>query len=57
MERALREYGDRPTRRPRLLEYQMLVRDYKQAILQADLEMTEQAIARIRAHRSRTLRS
>jgi DNA-binding PadR family transcriptional regulator len=49
MERALREYGDRPTRRPRLLEYQMLVRDYKQAILQADLEMTEQAIARIRA--------
>jgi DNA-binding PadR family transcriptional regulator len=49
MERALREYGDRPTRRPRLLEYQMLVRDYKQARLQADLEMTEQALARIRA--------
>jgi DNA-binding PadR family transcriptional regulator len=49
MEWALREYGDRPTRRPRLLEYQMLVRDYKQAILQTDLAMTEQAIARIRA--------
>jgi DNA-binding PadR family transcriptional regulator len=49
MERALHEYGNRPTRRPRLLEYQMLVRDYKQTILQADLAMTEQAVARIRA--------
>ncbi len=49
MERAQREYGNRPTRRPRLLEYQMLVRDYKQAILQADLEVTERALVGIRA--------
>jgi DNA-binding PadR family transcriptional regulator len=49
MERALREYGNRPTRRPRLLEYQMLVRDYKQATLQADLDVTVGAIARLRA--------
>jgi DNA-binding PadR family transcriptional regulator len=48
MERALREYGNRPSRRPRLLEYQMLVRDYKQAALQADLAVTERAIARLR---------
>lgn len=48
MERALRDFGNRPTRRPRLLEYQMLVRDYKQAMLQADLEVTERAIARLR---------
>lgn len=47
MERALRDFGSRPTRRPRLLEYQMLVRDYKQAMLQADLEVTERAIARL----------
>ncbi len=49
MEWVLREYGSRPTRRPRLLEFQMLVRDYKQALLQADLEVTERAIARLRA--------
>jgi len=49
MDRALREYGNRPTRRPRLLEYQMLVREYKQAMLQADLDVTERAIARLRA--------
>lgn len=48
MERALRDFGSRPTRRPRLLEYQMLVRDYKQAMLQADLAVTERAIARLR---------
>jgi len=48
MDRALRDYGNRPSRRPRLLEYQMLVRDYKQAALQADLTVTEQAIARLR---------
>ena len=48
MERALRDYGSRPSRRPRLLEYQMLVRDYKQASLQADLAVTERAIARLR---------
>jgi DNA-binding PadR family transcriptional regulator len=49
MERVLREYGGRPSRRPRLLEFQMLVRDYKQAALQADLDVTEGAIARLRA--------
>lgn len=48
MERALRDYGDRPTRRPRLLEYQMLVREYKQALLQTDLEITQQAITHLR---------
>jgi DNA-binding PadR family transcriptional regulator len=47
MEWVLREYGSRPSRRPRLLEFQMLVRDYKQALLQADLELTERAIARL----------
>lgn len=47
MEWVLREYGRRPSRRPRLLEFQMLVRDYKQALLQADLEVTEQAITRL----------
>ncbi len=51
MERALREYGDRPTRRPRLLHYQMLVREYKQALLQTDLEVTRSAIARLRQER------
>jgi DNA-binding PadR family transcriptional regulator len=49
MEWVLREYGSRPTRRPRLLEYQMLVRDYRQALLQADLDVTERAIAHLRA--------
>jgi DNA-binding PadR family transcriptional regulator len=48
MERALRDYGGRATRRPRLLEYQMLVREYKQALLQTDLEVTRAAIARLR---------
>lgn len=48
MERALRDYGERTTRRPRLLEYQMLVREYKQALLQTDLEVTHTAIARLR---------
>lgn len=52
MERALRDYGDRPTRRPRLLEYQMLVREYKQALLQTDLEITRSAVANLR-HRLR----
>ncbi len=51
MERALRDYGDRPTRRPRLLHYQMLVREYKQALLQTDLEVTRSAIARVRQGR------
>jgi DNA-binding PadR family transcriptional regulator len=48
MDRALREYGARPARRPRLLEFQMLVRDYKQELLQTDLDVTERAIARLR---------
>jgi DNA-binding PadR family transcriptional regulator len=47
MEWARKEYGSRPTRRPRLLEYQMLVREYKEAVLKAGLEVTERAIARI----------
>ncbi|HEX8727356.1 MAG TPA: PadR family transcriptional regulator [Ktedonobacterales bacterium] len=51
MERALRDYGDRPTRRPRLLHYQMLVREYKHALLQTDLEVTRLAIARLRQGR------
>ncbi|HEY1389208.1 MAG TPA: PadR family transcriptional regulator [Ktedonobacterales bacterium] len=51
MERALRDYGDRPTSRPRLLHYQMLVREYKHALLQTDLEVTRSAIARLRQGR------
>ncbi len=47
MEWAHQQYASRPTRRPRLLEYQMLVRDYKEAALKAGLEVTEQAIARL----------
>ena len=49
MEWVLREFGGRASRRPRLLEYQLLVRDYKQVALQADLDVTERAIARLRA--------
>jgi DNA-binding PadR family transcriptional regulator len=49
MEWALREFGSRPSRRPRLLEYQMLVREYKESALRADLEVTERAIERLRA--------
>ena len=49
MDWVLREFGERPSRRPRLLEYQMLVREYKQSALQADLNVTERAIARLRA--------
>jgi len=41
------EYADRPSRRPRLLEFQMLVREYKEAQLKADMEVTERAIARL----------
>jgi DNA-binding PadR family transcriptional regulator len=47
MEWARQQYAMRPTRRPRLLEYQMLVRDYKEAVLKAGLEVTEKAIARL----------
>ncbi len=48
MEWARQQYAMRPTRRPRLLEYQMLVRDYKEAVLKAGLEVTERAIERLR---------
>lgn len=48
MEWALQQFGNRASRRPRLLEYQMLVRDYKHAALQADLTVTERAMARLR---------
>lgn len=47
MDWARREYGSRPVRRPHLLEYQLLVREYKEAILKAGLEVTENAIARL----------
>ncbi|HVB61929.1 MAG TPA: PadR family transcriptional regulator [Ktedonobacteraceae bacterium] len=47
MEWARQQYATRPTRRPRLLEYQMLVREYKEAELRAGLEVTERAIARL----------
>lgn len=42
-------YTQRPARRPRLLEYQLLVREYKAETLRADLAVTERAIARLRA--------
>ena len=44
MEWARQQYTSRPSRRPRLLEYQMLVREYKEAVLKAGLEVTERAI-------------
>ncbi|HET9918264.1 MAG TPA: PadR family transcriptional regulator [Ktedonobacteraceae bacterium] len=47
MEWARQQYAERPTRRPRLLEYQMLVREYKAATLKAGLEVTDRAIARL----------
>jgi len=47
MEWALREYGNRPVKRPHLLEYQLLVREYKEAVLKAGLEVTGNAIARL----------
>ncbi|HZU01154.1 MAG TPA: PadR family transcriptional regulator [Ktedonobacteraceae bacterium] len=47
MEWARQQYATRPSRRPRLLEYQMLVREYKEATLKAGLEVTERAIARL----------
>lgn len=47
LEWARLQYATRPSRRPRLLEYQMLVREYKEAQLRADLEVTERAIARL----------
>ncbi|HZR39019.1 MAG TPA: PadR family transcriptional regulator [Ktedonobacteraceae bacterium] len=47
MEWARQQYASRPSRRPRLLEYQMLVREYKEAMLKAGLEVTERAITRL----------
>lgn len=47
MEWARQQYANRPTRRPRLLEYQMLVREYKEATLKAGLEVTERSITRL----------
>ena len=47
MEWARREYSSRPARRPHLLEYQLLVREYKEAVLKAGLEVTEGAISRL----------
>lgn len=47
MEWARQEFGNRPTRRPHLLEYQLLVREFKEAELKAGLEVTERAIARL----------
>ncbi len=47
MEWARQEYGSRPARRPRLLEYQMLVREYKEAVIKAGLEVTEHAIMQL----------
>ncbi len=52
MEWARQQYATRPTRRPRLLEYQMLVRDYKEAVLKAGLEITEKAIERLEESRT-----
>lgn len=47
MEWARQEYGNRPTRRPHLLEFQLLVREYKEAVLKAGLSVTEKAIDRL----------
>ena len=52
MEWARQQYAARPTRRPRLLEYQMLVREYKEATLKAGLEVTERAITRLEGQRA-----
>ena len=49
MEWVLQHYTQRPARRPHLLEYQLLVREYKAETLRADLAVTERAIARLRA--------
>jgi hypothetical protein len=52
MEWVHQQFSSRPARRPRLLEYQMLVREYKEAVLKAGLEVTERAIARLVSARS-----
>jgi hypothetical protein len=51
MEWARQQYAARPTRRPRLLQYQMLVREYKEATLRAGLEVTERAIEKLKARK------
>ena len=48
MEWARQQYASRASRRPRLLEYQMLVREYKEETLRAGLEVTERAIERLK---------
>ena len=48
MEWVLQTYTQRPARRPHLLEYQLLVREYKAETLRADLSVTQGAIARLR---------
>ena len=48
MEWVLQHYSQRPARRPHLLEYQLLVREYKAETLRADLAVTDRAIARLR---------
>lgn len=47
MDWARQEYGSRATRRPHLLEYQLLVREYKEAQLNASLDVTNRAIERL----------
>jgi DNA-binding PadR family transcriptional regulator len=47
LEWARDQYATRPTRRPRLLEYQMFVREYNEALLRTGLEVTEREIARL----------
>lgn len=54
MEWARQQYATRPSRRPRLLEYQMLVREYKEAVLKAGLEVTQRAIERLQSEEART---
>lgn len=44
MDWARQEYGSRQARRPHLLEYQLLVREYKEAQLKASLEVTNRTI-------------
>ncbi len=47
VERVRREYSARSTRRPYVLEYQLLVGEFKEAELRAGIEVTERAIARL----------
>lgn len=54
MEWARQQYATRQSRRPRLLEYQMLVREYKEAVLKAGLEVTERAIERLQSEETQT---